>query len=198
MKARILLSTLCLLLVQGCSSPAENSIPAQIPDPAIEQKLRSMLPKGWSLSTEENTFTLSRDEKVWVYVNVGWDVRGGTFEEQVKKNGFEENYKITLRFDPRLSDSEFQRLKLEREPFEHVVNNGARSKNEWSDAIQGFYKHKVPTYFTEKYSIFAEKSDDYPAQIFPETVLPECKQVLASLDQLFERYEKRSGRASDF
>jgi len=133
-------------------------------------------------------------------VQVAWDVadlRRG-FEWSVKKYGSEERYEIKLRFEPRLTDSEFEKLKLEREPYERMLNEGARSRDEWDFAIREFYKHKVPVYFTDRYSVFAERSDGYPVRVYPESVLPECKQVLASLDSIFQRYKKSAGQASDF
>ena len=198
MKVWAAVGTLILLLVQGCSTPAIETIPPQIPDPDIEQKLRSILPVGWSLSAQDNTFTISRNEKVWLYVNIAWDVIDlrRSFEAAVKKYGREKRYEIKLRFEPRLTDSQFEQLRLTREPYEKILN-GARSKSEWSYGIEEFYKHKVPVYFTDKYSVFAEKSD-YPVQIYPESVGPECAQVLASLDSLFQRYKKSTGQATDF
>jgi hypothetical protein len=200
MKVWSLLAILILLFVQGCTAPSVESIPPQLPDPAIEGKLRSILPAGWSLSAEENTFTLSRNEKVWLYVQVAWDLADlrKSFEEQVKKYGGQEQYKIKLRFVPRLTDAEFQQLKLNREPYEKILNEGASTKSEWGEAVGEFYKHKVPVYLTEKYSVFAEKSNDYPTRVYPDSVLSECKQVLDSLDSLFQRYEKSTGRPSDF
>ena len=130
-------------------------------------------------------------------MNMAWDLRG-TFEEGVKKYGREKRYEIRLRFEPRLTDSEFNQLRLAREPYEKIVNEGARTKDDWSDGMQGLHEHKVPIYFTEKYSVFAEKSDDYPVQIYPESVLPECRKVVAALDSLFQRYKKSTGQASDF
>jgi hypothetical protein len=195
-----LLSTLILLFVQGCSTPAVEAIPPQLPDPEIQTKLRSILPAGWSLYTKDNVFTISRNEKVWRYVQVAWDVSDlrKSFEEAVKKYGREERYEIRLRFEPRLTDSEYQRLRTEREPYRKILDVGAGSKSEWGEGISAFYKHEVPVYVTEKYSVFAQKSDDYPVQIYPESVVPECRHVLASLDSLFQRYEKSAGRRSDF
>jgi len=189
-----------LLIVQSCSTSAVETIPPQIPDPDVEAKLRSILPTGWSLLTHENTFTLSRHEKVWLYVEVAWDLADyrKSLEERVKKYGFEERYEIKLRLEPRLTDAELQQLQFEREPYERILNEGARSKTEWGFGIQEFYKHKVPVYFTDKYSVFAEKSNDYPVRMYPESALTECRQVLASLDSLFQRHRERTGRNSDF
>jgi hypothetical protein len=197
MKVWSVVATLILLFVQGCSTPAVETIPPQLPDPDIEQKLRSILPAGWSLSAQDNIFTISRNEKVWLYVNMAWDLRG-SFEDGVKKYGREQRYEIRLRLEPRLTDAEVQQLRLAREPYERIVNEGARTKDEWADGMQEYEKHKVPVYFTDKYSVFAEKSNDYPVRIYPDSVLPECKKVVASLDSLFQRYKQSTGQASDF
>ena len=199
MKMAVLLTAM-LLLVLGCSIQPGGDIPSPFdPDPEIEHQLQSILPKGWSLTAKENTFTLRREERVTLYVEVAWDVRRfQSFEEAVKHYGSLENYQILLRFEPRLSDAEYEQLRMRRQPFERILNEGAHSKDEWAKGIEEFHKRKVPVYFTERYSVFADKSDNYPVKIYPKSVVPECKGVLASLDKLFQRYEKSEGRNSDF
>jgi hypothetical protein len=189
MKIAVLLTTMLLLFVPGCSIQPGGDIPSRFdPNTEIENELRSILPKGWSLTAKEDTFTLLREEKVNLYVEVAWDVRRfQSFEEAVRHYGSVENYQIVLRFEPRLSDAEYEQLRLRREPFERILNEGAHSKDEWAKGIEEFYKRKVPVYFTERYSVFAEKSDNYPVRVYPESVVPECKRVLASLDSLFQR-----------
>ena len=200
MKIAVLLPMTLLLFVLGCSTQRAGDIPSPFdPDPEIEHKLLTILPQGWSLTAKEDTFTLRREEKVTLYVEVAWDVRRfQSFEEAVRHYGTVENYQIVLRFEPRLSDAEYEQLRRRREPFERELNGGAHSKDEWSKGIEEFYKQKLPVYFTERYSVFAEKSDRYPVRVYPESATSECKQVLASLDSLFHRYEKSEGRNSDF
>jgi hypothetical protein len=200
MKIAVLLPMMLLLFVPGCSIQPGGDIPSPFdPNPEIEHEIRSILPKGWSLTAKEDTFTLLREEKVTLYVEVAWDLRRfQSFEEAVRHYGSLENYQIVLRFEPRLADAEYEELRLRREPFETILNEGAHSKDEWDKGIEEFYKRKVPVYFTERYSVFAEKSDNYPVRVYPESVVPECKRVLASLDTLFQRYERSEGRHSDF
>ena len=199
MKIAVLLTTM-LLLALSCSIQPTSDIPSPFdPDPEIEHKLRTILPKGWSLAAKENTFTLRREERVTLYVEVAWDVRRfQSFEEAVRHYGSLENYQIVLRFEPRLLAEEYEQLRVRRQPFERILNEGAHSKDEWGKGIEEFNKHKVPVYFTDRYSVFADKSDNYPVKIYPESVVPECKGVLASLDRLFQRYERSEGRNSDF
>jgi len=163
----------------------------------IEPKLASILPQGWSLIRSAETFTLSRNEKVFLYNPVGLDVRN-TIEQNAKKYGVEDNYVIKLRFQPLMTREAYERLELQRKPFEILINGGARDKDEWSKAIEEYYRYKVPVYFTDKYTVFAERSDAYPTKVYPEIVFPEGKQVVASLDTLFQRYEKNVGRNGDF
>ena len=201
MKLRYLATMLMILVVlPSCSHTAVETIPPQVPDPDVEAKLRSILPTGWSLLTHDNTFTLARHEKVWLYVEVAWDLSDyrKSLEERIKKYGDEETYEIRLRFEPRLTDAELQQLELAREPYEKILNEGAGSKTEWGVGISEFYRHKVPVYFTDKYSVFAEKSNEYPTRLYPESALAECRQVLASIDSLFQRYRARTGQNSDF
>jgi len=169
----------------------------------IAPDLQSILPQGWSLTLSGNVFTLGRDEKVWLYNPVGLpgplgEPEFGEMDAVVRKYGHERGYEIKLRFEPLLSEEEYERLKREREPFEKILNEGARTKSEWGENIDEYHKHHVPVYFTDKYSVYAEKTDAYPLKVHPESVAAECKQVIASLDGLFRRYEVKADRNSDF
>ena len=122
----------------------------------------------------------------------------GKLEERVREFGIEEEYTIKLRFEPLLPKEEYERLKRERAPFEKIVNEGARTKDEWGKGVGEYRNRPVPVYFTDRHSIFAEKSDMFPLRVYPESVAVESRQVVASLDSLFRRYEEQAGRNSDF
>jgi hypothetical protein len=199
----ITVSVLLLLLSCSCCRRADESIASKAERNAdelgrvIEPKLASIIPQGWSLVRSGETFALSSNEKVFLYNPVGVDV-GKTEEENAKQNGVEENYVIELKFEPLITREEYERLVLERKPFETLVNGGARTKDEWWKAVVDFYRHRVPIYYTEKFTVFARKSDDYPTKVYPGSVASEGKRVVSSLDGLFQRYEKILGRNSDF
>ena len=163
----------------------------------VAPKLSSALPQGWSLTLDDNVFTLRRDGKVFLYNPVGMPAFG-KLEDNVREFGVEGEYTIKLRFEPLLSKVEYERLKREREPFEKVVNEGARTKDEWGKGVGEYHKRPLPVYFTNRYSIFAERSDMYPLRVYPKSVAVESQQVVASLDSLFRRYEEKAGRNSDF
>ena len=186
---------LIALLVSACATKTNN--PPGDDQRLTEAKVRSILPGGWSLTEEGNTFRLTRSEKLWLYNPVQADVRV-TREKWAKTNGIELTYQITLRFDPLIPKVRYDQLKSERAPFEKIVNEGAPTVQEWTHAVAEFNERKLPVYFTERYTIYAEKPDVYPEKLYPDSAADECRQVVASLDKLFNRYEPLSGKNSDF
>ena len=78
------------------------------------------------------------------------------------------------------------------------MNEGGPTINEWENGVSEFNKRKIPIYFTDRYSIYVEKPDVFPDEVYPGSAASECRQVIASLDQLFNRYEPFSGKNSDF
>ena len=158
----------------------------------VEPKLRAVLPRGWSLSAAGKTFVLTRGERLWVYNPVNMP------NKRPDQIGIEKTYTVTLRFEPLLTGDEYQRLKAARAPYEEVVNEGAPSAWEWSAGVEEFHRHEVPVYFTEKYSIYAEKSDSFPLRVYPEPAAAECRRLIDALDGLFTRYEPWTDKYSDF
>jgi hypothetical protein len=163
----------------------------------IEFKLKSALPKGWYLTRDGNTFRLTRSNKLWVYNPMQQDL-GLTLDQWVKKVGIELTYTINLRFEPLMPKQRYHQLKAERAPYEKVVNEGARDIYEWERGVNEFHKRALPVYFTDRYSIYAEKPDAFPDRVYPEPAATECKQLIVSLDVLFVRYEPFTGKNSDF
>jgi hypothetical protein len=163
----------------------------------IESKLKAALPVGWYLTREGDTLQLTRTQKLLIYSSVQMDV-GQSLDNWAKNTGVELTYRITLRFTPLITREQYAQLKAERAPFEKIVNDGAGTINEWERGLEEFVKRQVPVYFTDRYTIYAEKTDKFPDRVYPESAGSECKEVIASLDKLFNRYEPWSGKNSDF
>jgi len=194
--ARVLTLLLVSLLLCDCS--IKNRIVEPADDLAqIETKIKSVLPAGWSLKREGKTFQLTRSENLWVYGSMQMDIRA-PLEEWAKKYGTEVTYTITLRFAPRLPNEQYAQLKQERAPYERILNEGAPTIKEWERGVNEFNARQLPIYFTDRYSIYVEKSDGYLERVYPESAGDECKQVIGSLDRLFHRYEPATGKTSDF
>ena len=194
--ARTSIHLTVVLLVCACSANIHTVNPSDDLD-QIEAKLKSVLPKEWTVTKNGNAFQLTRATKLWVFNPVQRDI-GLTLDQWVKKTGVELNYTITLRFDPLMPKAQYEQLKIERAPYEKIVNEGAPTMDEWARGVSEFNKRQVPVYFTDRFTIYAEKSDTFPERVYPESEASECKQVIGSLDKLFTRYEPLSGKNSDF
>ncbi|HEX6718776.1 MAG TPA: hypothetical protein VF088_16845 [Pyrinomonadaceae bacterium] len=187
---------LLALFVCSCSTGIHRARPSDDLE-QVELKLKSVLPNGWSATRNGNSFELTRSNKLWVYNPMQQDL-ALTLDQWVKEVGVELTYTITLRFQPLIPKQRYDQLKAERAPYERIVNEGGHTIYEWENGVNEFHKRQLPVYFTDHYSIYAEKSDVFPEQLYPESVAFECKQVIASLDKLFVRYEPFSGKNSDF
>jgi len=193
---RALTCLLLALLLYACSSNTHSARPSDDLE-QVEVKLKSVLPDGWTVTRDANTFQLTRSNKLWVYNPMQRDV-GLTLDQWVKKVGVEINYTITLRFQPLMAKQRYDQLKAERAPYEKIVNEGGGTIDEWERGVNEFHKRILPVYFSRDYSIYAEKPDGFPDHVYPDSAAFECKQVIAALDQLFVRYEPFTGKNSDF
>src|SRR5258708_6232097 len=114
MRGRTRYIVLLFVVVCCCSRTADRptssstNANADDLDKLIQPKLASIVPQGWSLTRSAETFTLSRNEKVYLYNPVGVDIRN-TVEENAKRYNVEENYVIKLRFQPLIMREEYEK-----------------------------------------------------------------------------------------
>ena len=193
---RTSLHLLLAVMVCACSTTTQRPQPGNELDRLV-LSLKTMLPAGWEITTQGNTLKLTRSSKLWVYNRMQQDV-GLSLDEWVKRVGDEVTYSITLRFEPLISREQYDQLKSERAPYERIVNEGGGDMHEWELAVNEFNKRSLPVYFSDRYSIYAEKPDVFPERLYPESAAFECRQVVSALDQLLKRYESFSGKNSDF
>jgi hypothetical protein len=193
---RTSLHLLLALMVCACSTITQFPQPGNEID-RLGLSLKAILPAGWEITTQGNILKLTRSSKLWVYNRMQQDVRL-SLDEWVNRVGVEVTYSITLRFEPLISREHYNQLKSERAPYEKIVNEGGGDMHEWDLAVNEFNKRSLPVYFSDRYSIYAEKPDVFPEQVYPESAAFECKQVVSSLDRLLQRYEPFSGKNSDF
>jgi hypothetical protein len=194
--ARLSTHLILVAIVCSCSSNIHTSGPTEDLE-QIEAKLKSVVPSGWSVTRNGNVFQLTRPNKLWIYSAVNQDT-GSTPDQWAKKTGVEVTYTITLRFEPLMPKDKYEQLKAERAPYEKIVNEGGGTIDEWARGVYEFNRRPVPVYFTDRYSIYAEKPDVFPERVYPESEATDCKQVISSLERLFNRYEPLSGKNSDF
>jgi hypothetical protein len=176
---------------------------AETPDNEVVRQLRSILPDGWSLRQSSNTVRLIRDRKVILYSTLNMDVafcqKSGLAHEQpcaeaAREIGHEDFFSIHLRLIPKLSRAEYARFKDTQAACPVSPPAGPDfNSDQWEESWKCRLANEPPVYFTDQYSIFVERSD-LGLRIYPGETATECNRVAASLDRLFQRYEKRDAR----
>jgi hypothetical protein len=163
----------------------------------LEPKLKAVLPAGWSISNDSNSITLARDEKVFIYSSLQWPAyTDKSMDEMVLQYGQQIIYRLTLRFIPRLNQPQYAALK--QAWLDCRVDNKPGptfSIERWEQAQNCYHTKQPPIYYTDRYTIYLDQPDWWPAlKIYPNAAANESNRLHASLDELFNRYEKAETR----
>jgi hypothetical protein len=158
-----------------------------------------MLPDNWAIDYGPNSIHLSRAQKVFVYSPANWPAFSEEkLDELVRKFGGEEIvYRVTLRFIPRLTPTEYAALKREWKAC-YIENKPGPtfSIEKWSKSQECFRAKQPPVYYSKKYSVYLDQPDWWSElKIYPQTAANESKKVHDSIEKLLNRYERVSKRA---
>lgn len=180
----------------------------QPPLPALSKyalRIGAVLPGNWELSESNNEILLIRKEQIRTHGCIGLDVSilrdADLFKEFVDKYGYDEDYKIRLRFAPKISSEEYVRFK-EINDLIRLSKGTQITPREFfeDDAMQSFdpaYR-ELPEYYDENSSIYLE-STLYPWDcVYPEEVAIEGLNLRKGLDSLFQRYSVAEGRSPHY
>ena len=164
-------------------------------------RIGAVLPGNWELSENNNEILLVRKQKIRTHSCIGLDLglyrHPDLFKEYVDKSGYDEAYKIRLRFAPKIETEEYLRLKETNDQIR--VNKGTQIANRefFEDrAMQSFdptYR-ELPEYYDERSSVYLETTLFPWDCIYPEDVATECENVRKELDSLFLSYPASDGR----
>jgi hypothetical protein len=117
----------------------------------------------------------------------------------VDRTGADLDYKIRLRFGPKMETQEYGRLKESNQKI--TVTKGTTISNREfyeDDAMQSYdpsYR-ELPEYFDDHQSIYLETNVPPGTCFYPHEVADECEDVLKNLDSLFMRYSEPNHHVS--
>ena len=99
-------------------------------------------------------------------------------------------YRIELSFKPQLSKDVYIKLAKERVEYAAIVNYGAKTKLEWSDARKFLESNPLPRYdVTDRvgkpYSVYVSTTDSISISIVPAAKYAEVKGIEALVDLTF-------------
>ena len=163
-------------------------------------RIGAVLPGDWELSESNNEVLLVRKEQIRIYGCIGLDVAllrdADLFKEHVEKHGTNQDYKIRLRFAPKIDQEEYTRLKEVNDQIRVSKSTQIANREFFEDeAMRSFdpsYR-ELPEYHDERSSIYLETTL-FPSEcVYPEEVANECENVRKALDPLFERYSGADG-----
>jgi hypothetical protein len=178
MRVAYLLTVLLVGFVAGCSNTR--------PVARVADDVRRSIPAGWSLTSSNSTIRVESDRDV---VLIGRISRpAGSPEEVARMIGRTNKYEVTLTFVPRLSADELEQLRAARRPFEHILDTGAPSKENYTQAQIGYERQKVPMFYTPDYSIFVDRPIDRFVEVYPPDAAAQVGRLMASLRGLFREY----------
>jgi len=178
---RTLLSVPILLgmLLAGCSSGLR-------PITKVADDIRHDIPSGWSVNASNSTVRIQSERDMTLIGRISRPVM--PMEQLAREMGHTIKYEVVLSFVPRLSSVEVSRLRAEREPFEHALDTGAASKDEYFRAQVGYQQHRIPVYYTDDYSIFVDRPIDRFVEVYPPDSAVQVEQLMAALGRLFREY----------
>jgi len=164
-------------------------------DPDLRSLLSPVTVAGWSLTVSSGVAKLEREKEVFL---IPWLSRPMAFSKpaELVAHGFGKRarYVITLTFVPRLGDEAVKGLFLERQKYLELLDRGALTKDEYSDALHGYWKCQVPDYHTESFSVFVDRVHERFVEISPIEDAAEIRSVVASLSRVLTPYEFQNSK----
>jgi hypothetical protein len=158
-------------------------------------RIGAVLPGNWELSETNNEILLVRKEQIRIYGCVGLDVslfnHPDLFKEDVEKTGFDDDYKIRLRFARKVEPEEYLRLKETNDRIRVEKSTQIENREFFEDdAMRSFdpIYRELPEYYDEHSGIYLETTLFPWHCVYPEEVAIECANVRKELDSLFLRY----------
>jgi len=196
------LSVIALLLLLLTFAGCRNTTRAPLPQRSeTAKRIEAVLPHNWELSESNDQIIISRREPVTSYGCVGLDVNLfrhlDLWKKHIEANGSRENYKIRLRFAPRMSFEEYARLKEPNNQITVTKSTIIQGRDFYEDdAMKSFdprYR-ELPKYYYEHHSIYLATTLHPWECLYPDEVAIECENVLRSLGSLFTPYSQDGGR----
>ena len=168
-------------------------------------RIGAVLPGNWELSENNNEIMIVRKEQIRTHGCIGIDLSvmrdADRFKDYVDKYGYDEDYKIRLRFAPKMGYDEYVRQKELNDLIRLSKGTQIANREFFEDeAMRSFdptYR-ELPEYYDEDSSIYLETTL-YPWDcVYPEEVAIDCVNVRKALDTLFQRYDVSETRSSHY
>lgn len=225
MAASIWLIAACTLLADVPPKEPLETQSAVLSDAVGDQwlaRIRQVVPeKSWSVKRDGDNFEIARTEQIEFlnYINgprIPKDESAEERRERLKHSIFKADLKIRLKFAPKLTMNEYERLAAINDESARQVEelrsglsdirqkfDSYSSKNQeevrrlraFNAAVAKLPYHELPQLYCDEFSIhFAPGYHVSGVAPYDKTVREECESVLKSLLRLFGTYDMRIAR----
>ena len=154
--------------------------------------LKELLRENWVIKSDGNQITLTSKFEVF---HIGMISRGSgppefsnkTLRSQLLRETKPEKYVIRLRYERKSPRKEFEQKRKERQKAADVLNNGARTKDEYGKAGDQYQQIKVPRYRHWFVEIYREIPDSPFGRLFPASAVQKIGGAKEILDVYLQR-----------
>ncbi|HWH69075.1 MAG TPA: hypothetical protein VNT26_06805 [Candidatus Sulfotelmatobacter sp.] len=176
---------LVFILMLGVAGLVASCRTSPRPLDSIAEDLRRVVPAGWHVTRSNEVVHIESPGAVWLLGPSGPGMMPGESEAQyAQQHGLKTKYVVTLRFVPKLSRAQLERLREQRRPWEQALEVGAHDKSKAAAAAKASDQHPLPRFATADYSVFVEWP--YEAYgVYPPEAAAEVEQLVAGLTRLF-------------
>lgn len=157
----------------------------------VEEKLKNILPKDWTIISNPNEFILSRDAEVKFYNDES--MYDGEKIEDRAKAGFMKKFEIKLALSPLVKQFTYNKIKSTNDKI--VVDKGTPIKQadfyiNNRGALQAYDSkyNALPDYYGDDFSIYCYTTCSPFLCIWPEEVETECYGIIEKIGKLFKKY----------
>ena len=154
------------------------------------EMIKRYIGEDWAVSAKDNVVTIESKFDVYHVAMMSRPTSPPPMDagpEILKKETRPEKYVIQLRYEKPLSKEELIRRRDERQKHADVLNFGAKSKQEWSDALRAYLDGNVPRYRAAWCQVYRKIPDSLGTQAFPLDSLRKVGAAKELLDSMLGR-----------
>lgn len=185
----LLLLGLTLPLAKTEDHPDKDNLAHNVASYA--EDFRGLLSDDWTVRAKGNEITLTSKFEVFIIGSISRPNAMPAFSDKTTRKELleetqPEKYTIILRFEERMPEEEYARMRQERQKAANLLTIGTKTKNESTDKLNLFVAHKMPRY-RDMYDVYEQLPcfvNGQGRQVYPPKALQKvggAKEILATV-----------------
>lgn len=179
---------LLLLFVAVSAADAQQPALPTLPTDVVTA-LKPSIPSGWTVKSDFSSIIISRDQQVTLLNPISLPAMPK--DDILRQFGQKTDYHIVLVFKERMSDQQYADLKQQRDAAIQKISDDPMidGKSKYGMLNKENDRYWLPTYFNDRFSIYQQRTDSPPLQVYPTSAAEERSRILDSLSKLMKKYK---------